>query len=225
MIHPNLPLPIRVLLVDDHETMLWGLERLIEAEAPRMLVVGKASTARQARARALETEPDVVLLDIDLGYESGLDLLPELVASGARVLILTGLSSRSVQNRAMSAGASGVVSKRGPASNIVAAIQKAHGGERWLDCPSVLRRPIQFSRRTLAGSPWGQKEEMRLTPREREIIQILARETGMSIVQIARQQHISERTLRNQLTSIYAKLGISSRLELNVYTGKHQVEQ
>ena len=71
--------PIRVLLVDDHQTMLWGLDKLIEGERPRMEVAGTARNCEEALAKARQLIPDVILLDLDLGGKSALDILPALL--------------------------------------------------------------------------------------------------------------------------------------------------
>ena len=107
---------IRVMIVEDHGVVLWGLQKLIDGEAPAMRVVGNARDRRDALARAQALRPDVVLLDLTLGDESGLDFLPQLVeAAGGRVLVLTGIQDRDVHLKAIRRGASGVVCKDEPA--------------------------------------------------------------------------------------------------------------
>src|SRR6059058_3507510 len=82
---------IRVMLVDDHKTMLWGLQRLIEGESARMEVVGTASNCDEALARIGQLVPDIILLDLDLGGKCSVDILPALLANGvSRALVLTG---------------------------------------------------------------------------------------------------------------------------------------
>ena len=111
----NLKLPfsstIRVMLVDDHPTLLWGLERLIGGQSPRMEVVASATRAEQALTEAGRHHPDVVLLDLDLDGQSGLDLLPALVQGGARVLVLTSERNPQVLDKAVTLGARGVLRK------------------------------------------------------------------------------------------------------------------
>ena len=97
--------PIRVLLIDDHRTVLWGLEKLIDSARPRMQVVGTASNSDDGLTAAAAQRPDVVLLDLDLGGASGLDLLSNLVEyCGAKVLILTGTRDPDVRERAVLQG-------------------------------------------------------------------------------------------------------------------------
>ncbi len=138
---------IRVLLVDDHKSFLWGLNRLIEGERPRMEVVGSASNRADAFALAPATQPDIILLDLDLGDGvRSLDFLPDLLReTQARVLILTGVREREVHDTAIERGARGVVLKDEPAEVILKAIEKVHAGEYWLD-RAAAGRAIERSR-------------------------------------------------------------------------------
>src|SRR5213075_3130595 len=104
--------PIRVFLIDDHRSILWGLERLIESGRPAMRVVGSSTGCSEALSILDEARPDVILLDLDLGAESGLDAIPRLLAAtSAKILILTGVRDESVRQEAIIAGARGVVEK------------------------------------------------------------------------------------------------------------------
>jgi CheY-like chemotaxis protein len=104
--------PISILLVDDHRSLLWGLERLIEGEKPRMQVIGKASNKMEVFAFLTTEKPDVILLDLDLNGESSLDFLEELLQKTlARVLVLTAEQDPAIHQRAILNGASGVVLK------------------------------------------------------------------------------------------------------------------
>lgn len=115
--------PIAVLLVDDQPAVLWGLEKLIGGEWPRMRVVGNACNRDAALKLAATVQPDVILLDLDLAGELSLDFLPELLSlSPARVLILTCLRDRGVHERALQGGACGVVLKDEPATVLLEAI-------------------------------------------------------------------------------------------------------
>ena len=103
---------IRVLLVDDHQTMLWGLVKLIESEKPRMEVVGTAQTCDEAIAKTGLLCPDVVLLDLDLGGTSALDILPAMLSHPAsRILIFTGARDQATLDLAVFRGARGVLRK------------------------------------------------------------------------------------------------------------------
>lgn len=132
--------PIAVLLVDDQPAVLWGLEKLIGGEWPRMTVAGNASDREAARRLAATVQPDVILLDLDLAGELSLDFLPELLSlSPARVLILTCLRDRALHERALQGGASGVVLKDEPAKVLLEAITSVSNGVSRQ--PATGRRP------------------------------------------------------------------------------------
>src|SRR3954469_2004677 len=217
---------IRVFLIDDHRTILWGLEKLIESGRPAMRLVGSA-TSYSAALKALDkASPDVILLDLDLGEETGLEAIPKLLAaSRAKILILTGLRDESVHHSAILAGARGVVAKEARAESILAAITKVHEGEIWLDRASTGKLRVEMSRQSANRDivhPH-QKKIAALTVREREIIALSVANAGATAKTIAEKLHISEHTLRNHLTSIYDKLGLANRLELFAFAHEHQL--
>ena len=218
-------LPIRVLLVGHHQITLWGMRKLIEDDKPSMEVVGAAANAAEALAMTRDARPDVVLLDIDLDGKRGLELLLELVRQAlSRVLVITGLRNPEIHDRAVLIGARGVVRKEEPAPTILKAIKKVHSGELWLDRSATGRLFVELTRAqgTRPMDP-EQKKIATLTSREREIIAVLASDATARTRAIAERLNVSEHTLRNHLTSIYSKLGIASRLELFVYTAKHNL--
>ena len=220
------PRPIRVLLVDDHPTLLWGLERLIATESTHMTVVGSASTGADALRLAQDAQPDVISLDLDLGAENGIDLIPVLLErSPARILVFTGLSEPSVRDRAVLAGARGIVGKDEPVTNYLQAIKKVYEGELWLDRSATGRVFVELSR-ALSGAPKSDAltRISRLTPREREVVRLLALEPASTVKNLAQKHALSEKTLRNHLTSIYEKLGVSTRLELHMYATAHRLD-
>lgn len=215
--------PIRVMLVDDHRAVLWGLEKLIDGERPRMEVVGKATNCAEAFKLADIVRPDVIVLDIGLGEENGIDAIPELIQrSKANVLVLTGLRSSTVQDQAVLAGARGIVHKEDPAETILKAIEKIHSGEIWLDRVSTGRIFVALSKN---GGPMRADPERTkidaLTAREREVISELVADPSSNYKKIADRLHITEHTVRNHLTNIYSKLGVINRLELFVFAQKH----
>lgn len=217
---------IRVLLVDDHKTMLWGLTQLVNSAAPRMTVVAAVSSREEALAAAGREQPDVILLDLDLGVGDGAELLPALLKeSRARVLICTGVRDTEAHDRAMLRGARGVVHKEEPAEVILKAIEKVHSGELWLDRLSTGRL---FEILLDAGhSPRRDPEAVRvatLTPREREVIAAVTGRGQSTNKKIAEHLNMSEFTLRNHLTTIYDKLGVGNRLDLFKYALRHGLD-
>ena len=216
---------IRILLLDDHRSVLWGLEKLIEGEHPRMQVVGKATTSAEALKLLDEVQPDIILLDLDLGGENGSNAIQSLIAkSKAKVLVLTGSRDIAVHDAAVLAGAMGVVEKGEPAETILKAIRKVHEGEIWLDRSATGRIFLELSRNKAseAQNP-EQRKIASLTPRERQIVAEIGSDAAAGSKVIAERLHISEHTLRNHIASIYEKLEVSSRLELFAYAGKHGI--
>lgn len=217
--------PIRVFLIDDHRSILWGLERLIESGQPKMTVVGSAENVTAALNKLEAMQPDVVLLDIDLGSENGIDGIPKIAAKcAARILVLTGVRDTAIHDKAVLAGACGVVEKESPAETILMAISKVHDGQVWLDRAATGRIFVELSRESVPQPVDPERGKIAtLTVREREIVAITAGNAGATAKTIAQILFISEHTLRNHLTSIYNKLGVGSRLELFAYAHKYDL--
>jgi two-component system nitrate/nitrite response regulator NarL len=214
---------IRVFLIDDHRSILWGLEKLIDSNKPAMQVVGSATSCSEALRMLEAASPDVIVLDVDLGEHSGLDAIPGLIASSsAKILVLTGVRDESVHDKAVLAGARGVVRKEEAADTILTAITRIHEGQVWLYRAAIGRIFVEFSRKS-AGQPLDreQRKIQTLSDREREIIAAIASDTGATAKTVAELLHISEHTVRNHLTSIYDKLGVANRLALFAYAHKH----
>jgi len=218
------PNPIRLLLVDDHQSFLWGMVKLIESDSPNMKVVGTASDIAEALAILEREQPDVILLDIDLGGVNSLDSMPLLRnATNAMVLILTGARDLDTHERAVMAGARGVVQKEVSAEMILKAIRKVHEGEIWLDRLTTGRIFSKLlDQSTNQVSPEAAKIAS-LTSREREIVNVMANQGHSTNKQIAVHLNMSEHTLRNHLSSIYSKLEVQNRLELVMYAVKHHI--
>ena len=222
---PDSNTPIRVLLVDDHKSMLWGLERLIEGEAPRMQVIGKATNKIEVFAILKLAKPDVVLLDLDLNGENSLDFLEELLQeSQARVLVLTASQDPVMHQRAIINGASGIVLKSESADVILRAIQYVHAGELWFDRAATSRLLKSLNSPVPTFSKATQLAKIAtLTPKERQVVSAMVITPGARNKAIAVRLCISEHTLRNHLTGIYAKLDLENRLELCMYAIEHKL--
>ena len=217
--------PITVMLVDDHKTMLWGLERLIGGERTGMKVVACATNRQEALAHAASFSPSVILLDIDLQGDCSLDFLPAMLVSGvSRALIFSGTRDQVMLDRAILAGARGVVRKDAPAEVVLRAIEKVHQGELWIDHEMMARIFGEFTRPRSAAKADPELEKLAsLTAKERKIVDSIVAGNGMTNKALAQSLFISEHTLRNYLVSIYKKLGVSNRLELYVYAVRHRI--
>jgi len=215
-------LPIRVLIVDDHKIIRDGLRDLISSREG-MEVVADAGSSVAAIEAMKRHRPTLVVLDLDLGNENGLDLIPELreVDEDVAIVILTGLRDVSRRDRAIELGARGVVLKDEGATELLNAIEKvARSGEYWLE-PGAVKRLLD--RRQAAAIPDAETAKIsKLTQREREIIALVGE--GLENREIAERLRpvVAEATVRNNLSVIYDKLEISGgRLGLLVYAYKH----
>jgi two-component system nitrate/nitrite response regulator NarL len=214
---------IRVMLVDDHRSVLWGLEKLIDGERPRMQVIAKATNRADALEAARQSNPDVVVLDLDLGGESGCDIIPALIdGRGTRVLVLTGVRDGKLRETSVLRGACGVVHKEEPAETLLKAIEKVHQGELWLDRATTGRVFVELSKPKANAAPEKRKLAS-LTAREREIVAQLVLDPGTDNKKLAEKLHIGEHTLRNHLSRIYDKLGVPNRLELYVFAQRQKM--
>ena len=219
--------PIRVLLIDDHRTVLWGLEKLIDSARPRMQVVGTASNSDDGLTAAAAQRPDVVLLDLDLGGDSGLDLLSNLVEyCGAKVLILTGTRDPEVREPAVLQGASGMVHKADRAELILTAIDRVARGEIWLDRATTAKLLVD-----LTGTAKAKQEDPKdaaiavRTRKERDIVVAVVHHRGAPIKVITDTLCLGSHTVRNHLASIYCELDVHSRLDLFMYAKERGLDR
>jgi DNA-binding NarL/FixJ family response regulator len=203
--------PTTLFVVDDHPVLREGIRMLVEAGG-EVRVVGSSATASGAIADLERLRPEVVVLDLDLGTEDGLAWLPRIVAAApeARVLILTALRDRARDEEALRAGARGLVSKDAAPEVVLQAIRSVAGGALWFD-PRVLAAPRPAKQRP--------SDALDLTPRERAIVSLVAE--GLRNEDVGQRLGITEKTVRNHLTAVFQKLGVSGRLELVVFAYEH----
>ena len=215
--------PIRVMLVDDHKTMLWGLEKLLAAAQPAMEVVATASDIGSALALVNTLTPDVIVLDVGLGGVCSVDFLPALMANGVtRVMMFSGTHDQEVLSRAVRSGARGVLGKEATGEQLIDAVARVHRGELCLDQTLLSSMLGALIKPAPAHDPEAARIAS-LTQKERKIIAMMVEGNGALNKAIAQKAFISEQTLRNHLTSIYSKLDVANRLELYVYAVKHEL--
>jgi two-component system, NarL family, nitrate/nitrite response regulator NarL len=215
------PQSVRVLIVDDHGIMRAGLRMLLESQ-PGITVVGEAATCAEALALATCAQPDVIVLDLDLGGENAIESIPMLLhtAPETRVLVLTGVRDPEVHRQAIRQGAVGLVLKEKAVETLLEAIARVRAGEVWLE-PTMIARVLGDLTRPQPSSQTSPEvaKIARLTEREREVITLVGE--GLRNKHIAERLYISEATVRHHLTAIFAKLGVSDRFELAIYAYQH----
>lgn len=199
---------IRVLICDDQQVVCEGL-RAILSTAPRIQVVGLARHGAEALERVAETRPDVVLMDLKMPVMNGVQATREIRSRfpGVRVLVLTTFDADQWVLDAVRAGASGYLLKDSPGDALIAAVEGTAAGKTHLD-PSVAGRLLELARAAPAepGPLLGS-----LTEREREVLGLLG--SGFSNAAIASRLQLTEGTVRNHVSAILGKLGVSDRTQ------------
>lgn len=206
---------IRILIVDDHPMFRFGMRALLEAE-PGMEVVGEAADGEEAVALAASLQPQVVLMDLNLPAMSGIAATRQIVERHAEtaVLVVTMLDDDSIF-AAMRAGARGYLLKGAEGDETLRAVRAVANGEA-IFSPSVAQRLIHF----FAQSPAARLVPAfpQLTDREREILDLIAQ--GLTNQAIADRLVLSQKTIRNQVSTIFSKLQVADRAEAIVRARK-----
>jgi DNA-binding NarL/FixJ family response regulator len=205
----QVPVSIRVLIVDDYEIVRKGLYTVL-SEQEDFEVVGQAATGNLAVTLAMQLQPDIVLLDIFLGASNGLDIAQQLLRGcpKTRIVILTGYSDDSYLFRAMRIGVHGYLQKSLPISELLPALRAVYRGERVIGEPRAITQVLgEFERVT--------KEQERfrsgLTDIEIELVRLAAQ--GCSNKEIASRQFWSEVTVKRKMQDIYRKLQVTDRAQ------------
>lgn len=203
---------IRVFLLDDHEVVRRGVAEMLNNE-PDIEVVGEAAEAAEALATVKRCEPDVALLDVRLGDGNGIEVCRDIRAAHPEVacLVFTSFTDDQAVVDASMAGAAGYVLKQVRGNDLVGAIRKVADGAVLLDSATVR---MALSR--LRSSGRGVVDE--LTDQERRIFELIGE--GMSNREIAAEMYLAEKTVKNYVSSLLAKLGMSRRTEAAAFAAR-----
>jgi DNA-binding NarL/FixJ family response regulator len=201
---------LRLVLADDHQLFREGLRGMLESES--MTVVGEAADGARAVVLARELEPDVIVMDLQMGSSSGLEALAHLTHANpeVRVVVLTVSAEESDVLRALAAGARGYLLKDAPANQLAVGVRQAAEGQMVLssEVAGALRSHAQ------AGVQ-GARDGIALTARETEVLRLIA--DGADNVAIGRELSISHHTVKSYVTNIFEKLGVGSRVQAAVH--------
>jgi DNA-binding NarL/FixJ family response regulator len=205
---------IRVFLLDDHEIVRRGVRELLEAEDD-IDVVGDADTAERALARIPAARPDVAILDVRLPDGDGITVCREIRAQFDDVacIMLTSFSDDEALVQAILAGASGYLLKQIRGNDIVEAVRRVAAGESLLDEASAARAADR-----LRHAPEGDERLAHLTPQERRILALIA--DGLTNRQIANEMFLAEKTVKNYVSNLLAKLGMERRTQAAVFAAR-----
>lgn len=201
-----------MFLVDDHEVVRRGVAAMLDAEDD-MAVVGQSGSAREAFDAIRRSSPDVAVIDVRLGDGNGIDLCREITAElpEVRSLILTSFDSDHALVEAGAAGASGFVLKQIRGGELVAAVRQVASGRRLLD-----EAQVRLAERRLREGDEGRLRD--LTKQERRIFDLIG--TGLTNRQIAKEMYLAEKTVKNYVSNLLSKLGMSRRTEAAALAAK-----
>ncbi|MBW8738711.1 MAG: response regulator transcription factor [Streptomyces turgidiscabies] len=206
--------PIRVFLLDDHEVVRRGLADLLDSE-PDISVIGDAGTVDHALARGPALRPDVAVLDVRLPDGDGISVCRELRSQMPELacLMLTSFDDEEALLDAIMAGASGYVLKQIKGSDLVSAVRTVASGQSMLD-PATTARLMRSLRADPVETPAVPSELESLSPRERDILALIG--DGLTNREIGTKLYLSEKTVKNHISRLLAKLGVQRRVQAAV---------
>jgi DNA-binding NarL/FixJ family response regulator len=215
----SLPRPLRVMVVDDHEVVRQGLVALL-SRRDGFEVVAEAGTVAEAVANAKRFEPDLVVLDVRLPDGSGIEACREIRSElpATKVVMLTSYPDEEAVLSAIIAGASGYLLKQVRGRDLVNALESVGRGDSLLD-PAITERVLERVRRVASGA---QRDELAdLTAQERRILMLVA--DGKTNKEIAAEIFLSDKTVKNYVSSVLAKLNLQRRAQAAAFVARHHL--
>jgi two-component system, NarL family, response regulator DevR len=209
--------PLRVMLVDDHEVVRAGIRAMLQS-TDDIIVTAEAGSVREAVDEADRSRPDLVVMDVRLADGSGIEATREILAEhpGTRVIMLTSFADDEALFSSIMAGASGYVLKQVAGGELVRAIRAVGAGESLLD-PAVTKSVLDRLRK---GKHLMRDERLaRLSPQEERILALIA--DGKTNKEVGEELHLAEKTVKNYVSSILSKLEVARRAEAAAYLARH----
>ena len=222
MSNPEVSAPLRLLVVDDHEVVRQGLVALLDRREA-FQVVAEAGTVAESIEQARRHRPDIVIMDIRLPDGSGIEACRAIRAElpETRVVMLTSYPDEEAVLSAIVAGASGYLLKQIRGRDLVSALETVARGESLLD-PAVTERVLERIRRIATGS--SESDEIsQLTSQERKILLLVAE--GKTNKEIAGEIFLSDKTVKNYVSSILAKLNLERRAQAAAFVARHRIDR
>lgn len=206
--------PIRVFLLDDHEVVRRGVADLLSSESD-IDIIGEAGTAAEAVARIPALSPDVAVLDVRLPDGNGVEVCRDMRSAlpALKCLMLTSFADDEALFDAIIAGASGYVLKQIKGNDLIDAVRRVAAGESLLD-PSATARVLDRLRRGEAQDPRFES----LTEQERRILELIGE--GLTNREIGERMFLAEKTVKNYVSNLLAKMGMERRTQVAVYAAK-----
>lgn len=213
---------IRIVVADDHPVVTIGVGNML-AEFDRYEVVGIAYDGETAIAKVKQTQPDILLLDIEMPKKTGLKVVEDIVHDGTHIKILLLTSSISAKQtiEALNIGARGVVLKNVLAQNLTSAIDAAYEGDYWIEGRRVSNLVSAIEELKAKVAPTQKTQTYGLTRRELEVVGCIVE--GYTNRDIANRFSLSEETVKRHLSNIFDKTGVSTRLELALFAIAHHL--
>ncbi|MCL4488531.1 MAG: response regulator transcription factor [Chloroflexi bacterium] len=208
---------IRVLLADDHPVVRTGIKSIVAA-ASDMQVVGEATNGEEAREACVRLQPDVLLLDMNMPGPSAAETVGYLRerCPSIKILVLTAYDHDYYVRGVVSAGAAGYALKDEAPETLVRAIRAVTSGDTWYS-QSIVKKLAQWQ-----GAEAGARKEARLSPYDLEVLKHIAR--GYDNARIAKELRVAEQTVRNHVSRLYGKIGVTSRAEAIVWARERDLE-
>lgn len=209
---------IKVMIAEDHSMIRDGLKQLLELESDIKVVAG-CSNGQEAVEKYREVKPDVVLLDINMPVLNGLEALEQMreYDSGVKAVMLTIHQDRDYLLKALELGALGYILKDAEASALIEAVRSVNNNQTYIQ-PIMARELVNEYKRIKSGADDPKKS---LTERETEVLKLLSK--GMLNKEIAKVLFISEKTVKNHISSIFRKLNVQDRTQAAVFAIKNRI--
>lgn len=209
---------ITVLLVDDHQVVRLGLKSLLSLY-PNIEVVGEAANSQESVKLAQSLKPDIILMDIRMHGESGIDACKKIVSliPGMKVIMLTSYDEEEIVYEAIMAGASGYILKEIESEELIKAIETVAAGQSLLD-PNVTLKVME----RLRNKSFEDQKLNSLTGQEKQVLALIAK--GKTNKEIGEAMHLTEKTIRNYVSQIFLKLELSNRAQAAAFAVKNKLD-